>query len=459
MLLGLLRWSVALVLLGGLFALAHFVNQAMVKERAREASDESIQAPQRAVQGVIKLSAKLVQLHGLQVESARSTQWAERVPVYGRVIPNPKATAEVRAAFAGTLRDVPGRPWPAPGRWVSKGDVLGKLEIRVGPQERLDLQAKRDKARVELQGAEDILKIQEARAERLKSISGPKNVFSGKELDEALVDLARASTALKTAKKDVELWENALAEIDRQSDQKSATWSQPLLAPADGEVTELVGRPGMVVEAGGVVARLVDFRQALVRLDFPPEALAAGPPRQIELLAQTTAPPALRGAYNRPEPDSPARTVVAQLVGAAPQVDAASQFAGYLYEVSTHTAYQVAQHADPNTLLRPEEANHGLESWRPGLLVKTYVRVPEAKPREAVAVPATALLYHQGRALVYVRLSSARSERYQRREVQVLGREGDRWVLAGGVAAGEDVVSRQAQVLLSEEFKGDVDND
>jgi hypothetical protein len=119
MFLSLLKWLAVLALLCGLFAGAYFVNQAMVKERASEASGDSVQAPQRAVQGVIKLSAKLAQSHGLQVEPAQSVQWAERVPVYGRVIPNPKATAEVRAAFAGTLRDAPGRLWPAPGRWVS----------------------------------------------------------------------------------------------------------------------------------------------------------------------------------------------------------------------------------------------------------------------------------------------------------------------------------------------------
>src|SRR5207245_9863288 len=94
--------------------------------------------------------------------------------------------------------------------------------------------------------------------------------------------------------------------------------------------------------------------------------------------------------------------------------------------------------------------------WRPGLFVKAFVRVPESKPRPAVAVPGGALLYHQGRALVYVRLSPGR---YERREVQVLGRDGDRWVLASGVAAGEPVVSRQAQVLLSEEFRGEADTD
>jgi hypothetical protein len=69
-------------------------------------------------------------------------------------------------------------------------------------------------------------------------------------------------------------------------------------------------------------------------------------------------------------------------------------------------------------------------------------------------VPASAVLFHQGRALVYVRLDP---DRYERREVQLLGRESDRWVLASGVKTGEFVVHEQAQVLLSQEFNADTD--
>jgi hypothetical protein len=57
---------------------------------------------------------------------------------------------------------------------------------------------------------------------------------------------------------------------------------------------------------------------------------------------------------------------------------------------------------------------------------------------------------------VYVRIAPGR---FERREVQVLGRENDRWVLASGVRPGEAIVIRNAQVLLSEEFRADVDND
>jgi hypothetical protein len=88
---------------------------------------------------------------------------------------------------------------------------------------------------------------------------------------------------------------------------------------------------------------------------------------------------------------------------------------------------------------------------------------PTARSRLAVTVPVGAILFHQGRALVYVRVKPGA---YERREVRLLGREGDSWVLAArqtsdpsGLEPGEVVVHRGTQVLLSEEFRSDVDTD
>jgi hypothetical protein len=448
----LLKWPLVAALLGAGFYGAYKVHEMVQAERAAEAAGDKVDVPKRIDPGtnVIKLGTELAESHGLKDEPARAVTWHESMPVYGRVVPNPRATSEVRAAFAGTLRAVAGHDWPVPAAQVHNGQVLGWLDIRFGPQERLDLQAKLTEARLKQAGAEEVLRIQQDRAERLKPTSRSA-VVAQSELDDALVKLTEARTQVATSRETVRVWEEALAEIDKQGDAKNATWSQRLTAPADGEVTELLGRPGMAVEAGGLIARLVDFRQALVRLDVPPEALAAGPPKRVELFAAQGQPPSFRGATNRPEPAEAARTMTANLVGAAPQVDAVSQLPGYLYEVDFAGARQSAARVPVDVHPRPEGGG-----WRPGLLVKALLRVPRGTPQPAVAVPLTALLYHQGRALVYVRV---RPGRYERREVQVLGRDGDTWVLAGGVAAGEAVVFKQAQILLSEEFRGDVDND
>jgi RND family efflux transporter MFP subunit len=429
-----IRWAVALTFLGGVIALVYALHGIMHDRRGAEVAEESVQESKPGANNVIKLGAELAESHGLKEEAARELEWHERVPAYGRVVSNPRAVAEVRAPFPGTLRVAAHGSWPSLGSQVEAGQVLGWLDIRIGPQERLDLEMKLREARARFRGAEEVFNIQHERVTRFQSLEGPGAV-SRADLDQALVQFSDARTQLATAKAGVEQWEEALAEISQQGDRKGTTWSQPLKAPAAGEITDLAGRPGMAFEAGNLVARVVDFRRALVRLDIPPRALAEGPPSAVELFAFAPGAPAMEGAANRPEPGASSRPVRAELVGAAPQVDASSQLVGYWYEADT---------------------GFGSGVWRPGLFVKALMKVKEAKPRHAVAVPETALLYHQGRALVYVRIAPGK---FERREVQVLGREASCWILDSGVVSGEFVVSRRAQVLLSEEFRSAADND
>jgi multidrug efflux pump subunit AcrA (membrane-fusion protein) len=435
----LLKWPVAAMVLGGLLYGAYEINDWVQRERAVATVDE---APKR-VANSIKLGAKLAEARGVKDEPAQAVVWYQRVTVYGVVVPNPQATVEVRSAFAGTLRADPDHPWPVPGRLVRAGQSLGRVDIRAGPQERLDIQTKLADARARHDGAEEVLKIQRERLDRLLVQPGVESLVR-QELDNARVRVAEARTQVVTAKAAVDLWQKALDILDKRGDRPTSDWTEPLTAAADGEVTELAARPGMTVEAGGLIARLVDFRRPLVRLELPPEVLAAGPPPpEVDLFA-VPAPTQPLGSHDPVE--ATATGVPATLIGPAGNVDAASQFAGYWYEVK----------ASKNT-------NGGVSSagltWRPGLFVQAHLKTSGAKSHEAVSVPSTALLFHLGRTLVYVRIGAGR---YQRREVRVLGREGDRWVLDdGAVTAGEPVVYRQAQVLLSEEFKpqGDVDND
>jgi hypothetical protein len=433
----LLKWPATLLALGGLLAAAYLVHEAVQAERAAEAGGDKVDAPRRAANGVVKLGVELAESHGLKDEPAAALSWHPRVPVYGRVVPNPQATAEVRAPFAGTLRADPDAPWPAPGRWVRAGQVLGRVDIRVGPQERLDLQAKLADARLQERGAEEVLQVQQERVSRLKP-SSRTDVVPQNELDDALVKVADARTQLARSRAAVELWQKAVTAVELRKDRPESAWSELLTAPADGEVTELPGRPGMAVEPGGVIARVVDFRRPLVRLDLPPAVLAAGPPAQVELAGVSAGPAPLGGTGNPAEAAEPAAPARASLVGPAAQIDMASQLVSYWYEVTAAAL------------------NEPPRIWRPGLFVTAQIKGSVSRPQEAVSVPRGAVLFHQGRALVYVRVAPGK---YERREVQILGREGDRWTLAAGVAAGEPVVYRQAQILLSEEFRGDVDND
>lgn len=456
--LSLFKWVLALGLIGGLLSVAYWVNGQMRSERAREGEEDKVQSPRRTREGVVALGVEAARRYGLEDAPARAVSWTERVAVYGQVVANPRAIVEIRSPYSGTLRAAPDAPWPSPGRWVRSGQTLGWIDVRVAAQERLTLQDNLNNARLKKQGAEKVVALQRERVKRIESVSRSQ-IVPGQQLDDAQVLLADAETQLAIAAAAVDLWRKALEEVDRPGHRKSTSYSQPLISPGEGEVTELAARPGMAIEAGGPVAQLVDFRRMLVRIEVPPEVLASGPPGPLRLQAIAAGPASLGGIVPAMAAAGPPPTVEAVPVGPSPEVDAASQFLGYWYESEPEQTGDAERKAGSASA----EDNGPRTLWRPGLQVKASLTLPGAPSRPAVAVPAGAVLFHQGRALVYVRVGPGA---YERREVRLLGREGETWVLAkrratdlSGLEPGEVVVRRGAQVLLSEEFRSDVDVD
>jgi hypothetical protein len=446
----LVKCLLAVVVVGNLGVLAYWINQERTRQRQQDATGDKVQTPSFLENNFVKLNAKLAESYGLETEPALAYRFQERIEVLGRVVPNPRATFEVRSPFPGTLQ-LGADPWPAPGQCVRAGQVLGRIVIRVGPQERIDFLSKLTEARLKQKGAEEVCKLRQSVVDRLATTRS--GAVAQRDLDEAKVQLAEAQTQLATAKAAVAVWQQALEEIDQPGTGEPRVWSRPLLVPAEGgasadlEITELAGQPGMAVEAGGLVARVVDFSRPLVRLDFPADLLQAGPPPpEVELFAA-------------PDRQSPQTAFKATCVGPASQVDASSQFAGYLYAVGNGSqGTPSAAHAVEREANRPSRS-----VWRPGLFVRARLPQPASSPQQAVTVPASALLFHQGRALVYVRVQPGK---YERREVQVLAHEGERCILTArsplnpiGIGPNEMVVTNQAQVLLSAEFRRDTDDD
>jgi biotin carboxyl carrier protein len=435
-LLSALKWILTLSLLGGLFFGLLLIHKIMRAELDGEEAAEKAAIPPPPRNGVIDLEDDEAERYGLETQTARSVSWHEQTIVYGRVVPNPRATIELRSPFAGTLRANDDSAWPSPGHRLRAGQPLGWVDARVGPEVRLDLQNKLVDARGKQRGAEEEIKLIQDRVNNLKTATA-QEIIARTELDAALVQLTQAKTQLASAKAAVELWHKAIEEVERPKSADKSLWSQPLTVPAEGEVTEVAGRPGTAVEAGALVVQLVDFRRPLIRFDIPPELLALGEPlARVEMRIPSfgVSVPALE----------------ARLVGLAPRIEAASQFVSYLYEAELAAA-------------KTQENAVSAAVWRPGMQVTTRMH-PAGAAVSAVAVPDGAVLYHEGRTLVYVRVAA---EKYERREVRLLGREGGQSIVAVrrgklpiGVATGESVVARQAQLLLSKEFLvGKPDND
>jgi hypothetical protein len=429
-----LKWPIALCSLAVFLGLVYLVHVAVQTERKEEEGGDAVKAPSRREPGNrVKLGEKTARAWGVEDAPAQPISWTPKILVYGRVVPNPRATFEVRAPFAGMLREAPEKPWPYLGKSVAAKQVLGVLDIRLGPQERLDLGLKLKEAQAKEKGAEDVFHVLQ---ERLKGLESASISVARTDLDKARVDMLQARTELAGARAAVAIWKEALDEIN-QPDRKGDIWSYKLrLAPGEEtelEITELLARPGMAVEAGAAIARAVDFNKPLVRLDVPIVAGVNGIPQQMEIVQAPSG-----GLENQLQVKP--TSAQGKLAGRAPQVDASSQLAGIWYEIEDRAS----------KIEKRGTKDRSLASWRPGLFVQAFLTDPKAKPLSVVKVKDTALLYHQGRALVYVRIGPGR---YQRREVRVLGRDGAFWVLGSGVQANEPVVFQHAQILLAEEFR------
>lgn len=443
-----LKWVVPLcVLSGAAYGLKLFHDEA---NEANEDEAAHAQATSDTGAGNIEVDEQQAERLGLEVVAAKGVDWIRRVTVYGRVVPNALATSEIRTACAGILRSSAEATWPVPGQHVASGQVIGAVDVRVGPELRLELQNKLSEARLRQRGEQEVVKVHERTVASLQKVTD-REILSRAELDTALVNLAEAKIQLGTAEAAATLWEKSLREFEQQRAEGASLWRQPIIAPAEGIVTELAGRPGMAVEPGTLLLQLVDFRRPLVRLDLPAELLASGnAPREVTLVATLAAAPELLGGSHARDQSEVLVTRPARLIGPGPAVDFSGQRIGVLYD---------AQPVDDS----PANAEVP-EVWRPGLQVKAELRPETVAAIPAVAVPVSAVLFHEGRSLVYVRVAD---DQYQRREVRLLSRDGDHWIVAiagdeslVGVAVGESVVHRNAQVLLSKEFlkaSGDTD--
>ncbi|NDC63950.1 MAG: efflux RND transporter periplasmic adaptor subunit [Planctomycetia bacterium] len=83
--------------------------------------------------------------------------------------------------------------------------------------------------------------------------------------------------------------------------------------------------------------------------------------------------------------------------------------------------------------------------YKPGMFV--WVDLPEGTTRDAMAVPASAVMRHEGKSFVFV---PAGERRFRRRDVETGARTDQFLEVTGGLEPGEEVVAKGAFVLKSE---------
>jgi biotin carboxyl carrier protein len=189
--------------------------------------------------------------------------------------------------------------------------------------------------------------------------------------------------------------------------------ARPLALAIGGVVTRVGAQPGSLVEAGQALLEVADYSHPLVRIAWLDPAASAVP--DLELAPGASAP-----------------RVRARLVGPAPEADPVTRRPAYLYR-----------------------ATRAWPGATPGTPVMAFVAgTPGAAAGPAgTFVPDAAVVQWDGLAWAY---RAREGDRFERVRVPTTRPAAGGWIVGSGLAAGDSVVVRGAEELLSEEFRARV---
>ena len=377
-------------------------------EEARESSiGRAVQITRNAAgEAVIHLDREAQEHAGLEVGEAAPAEIRPRLTAYGRLEADPAAGFIVRSPVAGTLLESSGKAWPQLGQRFADGAALAAVEPRLSGIERLGLMEKLSQARAEAAASAASLDAAKLAYERARKLNADNKNVSDRALQEAEARLKAEEARARSAGETVRAIESFLG-LAPDSAQRIS-----LIAERGGEIVEVTGRPGELVEPGQAVLKLARYETLLARVSLPAGESIASPGA-----ARITA----SGFEHLP--------LAGTRVALATNTDPGVQGQSFLYRVP----------------------NPGL-ALRPGLAVTAAIET-NGEARAGVRVPGSALLRSEGRTWAYVEIAAGE---FVRREVAVARQEGAFDIVAQGLRAGERVVTAGAQVLLSEESKSQI---
>ena len=400
------------VVLGSLFAAAMLANIVWAVRSIRHADEpheEKHEAAKRLSQdeagnSVLKLDKETQDRAALKIEELRETSLPAEQTAYGRFVEDPARSFTLRAPVAGIVRKDAGREWPRLGEAVADGSLVGLLQPRFSPLERVDLQARLTAAQAEATGAAASLEAAKASYGRLKTLNADNKMASDRSLQEADAKLKSEAARLKAAT------ETAAAIEASIGTRSGPTGPMPLLLERGGEVVELLAQPGESVESGHPILRVSRYDRLLARAALPAgEAAHAATARIVAMGREDQVLPGERVA---PAPTDP------QLPGDAAyfSVDAAAA------------------------------------RLRPGMPFTAYLALP-GDAAKGVVLPRAAVLRLEGERWVWIQTAD---DKFTRREVEHARPVEAGWFVVEGFKPGEKVVSAGGQLLLSEELKSKI---
>ncbi len=398
-----LRYFTALLAIAvcGLFLVSLFHRGTAAEQKESGNSESSAQVSRSG--GQVTLDKAAQERAGIQTQSLSEQTLHPEVLAYGRLEEDPSESLVLRSPVAGILQLQGEKALPRIGDRIAGETVIGVIEPRFTPTDRIALTSQLSTARSELNSSSAELAAARASYERLRTLNADRKNVSDRAVEEAQARVSEAEARRKSATETVNLLESSL-----QS--SGPLEKKPLVMPRDGDVVELMAQPGEFIESGSVILRVTRLDRLLARIDVP---------------VGQHIPATVSGARIIPTGFDD-QVISAVKVGLNVAIDPKTQGQSYLFRLS--------------------ENRIGL---RPGLSVTAFISLPGAS-RKGVVVPHSAVVRASGKAYAYIR---SESDRFIRKEVPTDNPVIGGYFVGTGFAPGQQVVTAGAQMLLSEEFK------
>lgn len=347
---------------------------------------------------------------GLRMEPLAAAIIQAQLTAFGKLEEDPSTSFVVRAPVAGTLHAIPDRTWPALGQSLPAGAVIGQLEPRLLPADRLNFTTQLATARADLNSSIASAAAAQSAYDRAKALNVDDKNVSDKAVQEAEARLLSEQAKERAARANV-------GSLEASLQPGGIVGTHSVVAERGGDVVEILAQPGEAIEQGAPIIRLARLNHLLVRIDLP-----VG-----EHISQKNRIALIVPAGFEEQPPLPA-----ERVAVAPATDPHTQGISLLYAL-----------------------RKTLFGLRPGTAVTAYVRMP-GPSRLGVLVPRAAVVQQGSKFWAYVQ---TRPNRFARRAVSLDRPTAGGFLVSSGFSPGDRVVVVGAQTLLSEEFKSENQTD
>ena len=355
-------------------------------------------------EAIVRFTPKMQQRLDIRTEPLLAVTKPRETVAYGRLEEDPSRSFVLRAPVSGAAREAPGVKWPEVGETVADRTLVGSIEPRLAPADRITLGDRLSSARADAESGRAALAAAEAALNRARTLNADDKNVSDRAVQEAEARVAAERARVTGADRSIGLIESSLTSMNGAA--------APLELDRGGQVVEALVHPGESVEAGQPIMRVARFDRLLARVDVPAGEIVAGGVAVAGIVPL--------GYENRP--------VRGERVALAAAVDPKTQGQAFLFRVP-----------DPSFTLRP------------GLSVTAYLETPGA-PRKGVVIPRAAVVRQSGKTWVYVRTAA---DQFARREVNLEDPTAEGW-FSRSLSPGDRVATTGAQTLLSGEFKSQI---